>query len=285
MGNKSSSSAGLKYSVSPPPPVQVEQPPAQPPPPAADRRQVMTVQPVRVNRGSVSPSPARTIPTQPPPASPNQRAAAPSSSLLTPGLRQVLVSPASPSNSSKPQVPRTPSVARDSTLQYGSQAGQFPPVQFSDKTAEWASFLDNYHVDHLINANSATIQEIYSHYDLDANRLLSKSESKHFAQDLINRVCRNFAEEYLKSNRNAKPTLLRKKVQEEKKFMLPGSHKNDEESLKSMNNFIRQTADKNHDGKISNQELNLVFVTIMKQLFAEGTKKKSTDTGMSCVIS
>jgi Ca2+-binding EF-hand superfamily protein len=245
------------------------------------------IQPVKVNRSkhSLSPSPS-------PGAGnfhslPNQASSTTASSLLPPNLRHSLVSPSGSHRSSSVRS-ASPAPRYVSTL-FSPQAHQFPPPSFHAETSCWSSFLDNYHTNLLLNANNGTIQEIFSHYDTDGDRVLSKSELRAFAKDLVQRVLRDFAENYYLSHPKSSLKLLKSKVEDEKIYLLPiqkNSTKNEEECIKVMIQVIRSLADKNGDGKVSNQEMMLVFTVLMKKLFNEQTKKKSnpTDTGIACNI-
>jgi hypothetical protein len=145
----------------------------------------------------------------------------------------------------------------------------------SYQTKSYASYLDNFSVEHLCAIDSSLLVELWLHYDRNNDHQLEPNELKQLAKDLVNRILRNHGEAIIGKQPEMSTNELEEMVLAEKPYLLPGHrHKHRSESVRAMSIFLKKQMDINGDGKLKRKEFMRSFGKVCLYVFSDKERHK-----------
>jgi Ca2+-binding EF-hand superfamily protein len=175
---------------------------------------------------------------------------------------------ASTSNAPNPAAGKS-LISRTNTLRSGGGR--------DDGGDDGGNFLNQVPIDKLRSMGMAQLNEIWAKYDSDGNGFLDRNELKQLAQDCVDRMITMMEEEIRRANPGISEKNLKKAIEREKMFVLPG--KNAAESQREMVKMLVKKLDVNGDGEVTKSELFTQWNGFSKELF-----QMRSDGALECSI-
>ncbi len=139
------------------------------------------------------------------------------------------------------------------------------------------TYLSRVPIGKLRKLNADDLKEIWEHYDADGNGYLDREELKKLATECVERTLKMFADQLREANPNISDEQLKKEVDKERFFLLPGKGDGKRDQTQDMVRMLVQKLDINKDGQVSRAELMMQWNSFSSDLFKERTAEGSLD--------
>lgn len=136
-------------------------------------------------------------------------------------------------------------------------------------TKEGGNFLHRIPITNLRALGPDDLKDIWDHYDADGNGYLDRDELKKLAAECVERTLKMFADQMREANPNITEEQLKKEVDRERYFLLPGKGDGKRDQTQDMIKMLVNKLDINKDGQVSRAELMMQWNSFSAELFRE----------------